>query len=269
VYLANGLLCNHRSYKRLGFGVLPFRPTKVEPVDETVAFCSTDAGNDYFAHFLLDDAATALLGRDFGNIIFGGAPGARTLQMQEYLKHFDVSYQETSLAWFRDLWIFTDHAQNQHRRQRLHQLRSLLSKRFSAEPSAAPAYIRRGRSGTRRILENETEIESLLVARGFHIIDPEVMSTDEICRLLHNSPLVVGVEGSQLAHGILNLRAGGALLCIQPAARFNAVFRGFSNSADLDWGFVVAEGTADSFRMPVERLLCLIDQLMERTEAPC
>ena len=95
------------------------------------------------------------------------------------------------------------------------------------------------------------------------------MTTDEICRLLHNSPLVVGVEGSQLAHGILNLRAGGALLCIQPAARFNAVFRGFSNSVGLDWGFVVADGTAENFQAPVERLLYVIDRLLEQTETPC
>jgi len=269
VYLAGGQLCNHHSYKRLTFGKLPFLPARVEPVDETVAFCSTDAGNDYFAHFLLDDAATALLGRDFGRTIFGGAPQPRTQQMLEYMKFFEVPYQEKSQAWFRDLWLFTDYPQNRNRRERLRQLKSLLRKKFKDKQSPTPAYIRRGKSGSQRYLENETEIESQLAARGFKIIDPEVMNADEICQQLNNSPLVVGVEGSQLAHGLLNLHSGGGLLCIQPADHFNAVYRGFCNSLDLNWGFVVAEGIATRCRLPVRRLLYMVDQMLEKTEPSC
>lgn len=265
ITLASGLICNHRSYEQLTFKKLPFRAAQVEVTDTTAALCSTAGGNDYFAHFLLDDAATALLGTEFGQVTFSGAQQPPTLQMREYLSYFGVPYNQRQQAKFRDIWLFTDHPHNRHRRKRMQHLRDRLREKFTSTDNRMPIYIRRGNSGSRRILENEAEIESLLAARGFGIVDPETMSTHEICRLLNNSPLAVGVEGSQLVHGVLNLRPQGALLCIQPAARFNAVFRGYCNSLDLNWGFVVAAGGADRFRLSTKRLLQTIDELLERS----
>jgi hypothetical protein len=264
VYLVKGQLCNYHSYKRLTFGDLSVRPVRVDQINETVAFCSSNAGNDYFAHFLLDDATTAILGQQFGRVMFGGSLRPRTSQMLDYMNHFRAPFREVSQVRFRDVWIFTDHPQNSHRRTRMLQLQSLLCAKFRGLQHPAPAYIRRGHSGTQRILENETQIESLLESRGFRIIDPETMTTDEICAQLSNSPLVIGVEGSHLVHGLINLRPGGGLLCIQPESRFNAVYRSFCHSLNLDWGFTVAEGAANHFRLPIERLNRAIDQMQER-----
>ena len=271
VYLVNGMLCNHRGYERLTYRNLPFQPARVETIEQTSAFCSSAPGNDYFAHFLLDDAATALLGKEFGQVTFARTPQPRTAHMLDYLRYFEVPYKEARPTKFRDLWVFTDHPQNSHRRERMQHFRTLLRKKFGDLQNPAPAYIRRGRSGIGipRILENETEIETLLARRGFRIVDPETMSADELCRQLINSPLIVGVEGSHLAHGVLNLQPGGALLCIQPAAHFNAVFRGYCNTLDLRWGFVVAAGQTNRFRQSTKRLLNTIDQLLEQANTSC
>ena len=269
IFLAAGRLCNYRSYKRLTFRTLPLMPMRTELVDETVAFCSSDAGNDYFAHFLLDDATTALLGEEFGRVVFGGNMKPRTSQMIDYMDFFDVSFSEASAAKFRDVWIFTDHPQNAHRRERLKTLCRRVRAKFADKQQPAPAYIRRGESGMSRKLENETEIEALLISRGFRIIDPESMTTSEICSQLNNSPLIVGVEGSQLAHGLLSLRPGGGMLCIQPAGRFNAMLRSFCNSLDMEWGFVVAEGSDTQFRVCEKRLLQTIDAILERGGTAC
>lgn len=270
VCLMDGQLCNYRSYRQLRFGRLGITPPRwLEDITETAALASTAAGNDYFAHFLLDDIPTALLGQQFGRVVFGGAQRPRTAHMLDYLGLLDAPYQELRQAWFRDVWIFKDYPQNSHRRARMQMLRSTLSERFSAGKDTAPAYIRRGNSGSRRMLENEAQIEALLAARGFNIIEPEALTAAQLCAALNGSPLVVGVEGSQLVHGILNLRPGGALLCIQPASRFNAVYRGFTNTLDLNWGFVVADGTVDSCRLSTERLLAAVELILERIKPPC
>ncbi len=263
VVLTTGQLCNGRSMKRLTFGKVPFTPARVGYSDTTVALCSSAAGNDYFAHFLLDDASTALLGSDFGQPICGGSLRPRTAQMLDYLQYCEVPCAAAAATRYRNLWLFTDHSQNSHRRARLQRLRERLRGRFAAGAANAPAYIRRGTAGSRRTLQNEVEIEALLQDRGFSIVDPETMSAAEICQMLNQSPLVVGVEGSQLAHAVLNLRPGGGLLCIQPAARFNAVYRGFCNSLELMWGFVVAAGTADQFHVSPTALLATIDRMLE------
>ncbi|MBT8421629.1 MAG: glycosyltransferase family 61 protein, partial [Gammaproteobacteria bacterium] len=222
VYVSPGILCNYRSYKRLTHRQLRLAPAAINEIEDTVAFCSTDAGNDYFAHFLLDDACTALLGEEFGRVVFGGIDSERTPHARHYLQAFSIANNEVAAARFRDLWFFTDYPQNSHRRARLQSLRSRLTERYGDKPATAPVYLKRGSSGQLRLLENEPELEALLSARGFDIIDPERLSVAEICSRINGAPLVVGVEGSQLAHGVLNLRAGGSLLCIQPAARFNA-----------------------------------------------
>ncbi len=263
VVLSAGQLCNGRSMKRLTFGKVPFSPAWVTDSETPVALCSSAAGNDYFAHFLLDDASTALLGSNFGQPVCGGSLRPRTAQMLDYLQYCEVPCAAAAATRYRDLWLFTDHSQNSHRRARLQQLRDRLRSRFAAGAANAPAYIRRGAAGSRRALQNEAEVEALLQERGFNIVDPESMSAAEICQLLNQSPLVVGVEGSQLAHGVLNLRPGGGLLCIQPAARFNAVYRGFCNSLELIWGFVVAAGSADQFQVSPAALLATIDRMLE------
>jgi hypothetical protein len=269
VCVAPGVLCDHHSYRRLTFGAVPARPCIVDEVTETVAFCSTDAGNDYFAHALLDDATTALLGATYGAVLFGGGRMPPTPQVRDYLAWFNVDHRYTRPAHLHDAWIFTDHAQNNGRRKRLAALRRRLTESFGIPSAVAPAYIRRGRSGAPRTLANEAEIEAALDRRGFRIVDPEHESTESICRKLQGAPLIVGVEGSQLAHGVLNLAAGGGLLCIQPAARFNAVYRSFTNSVDLHWGFVVAEGTADRFELNLERLIAVIERMLGQIEKSC
>ena len=103
-----------------------------------------------------------------------------------------------------------------------------------------------------------------MVANGFTIFDPETGALEQISARLNDSPLVVGVEGSQMVHGLLHLADDGVLLCIQPAARFNAVFRGFANTVGLSGAFVVAEGGLGHFRLCGDRLLATIDLAMAR-----
>jgi len=264
--LIDDQLCNFRSLKKLSFKKNRARCGAIAEISKTVAICSTAAGNDYFAHFLLDDLSTAMLAPDFGDAILGGAKAQRSEHIRDYRQVFSIDFAEANNIRLIEAWVFKDYAQNSHRRDRLLAMRQRIRSRFPVPTTGvAPAYIRRGASGNQRILENEPEIENILVGHGFKILDPESMTVDQICQQLSGCPLVVGVEGSQLVHGLLNLADNGVLLCIQPAARFNSVYRGFTNTLGLSWGFAVAEGSSDRFHMPHDRLLATIDLAMRQT----
>ena len=268
ICISQGRLCNASSYRALTFRKTTSKPTALTDISDTVAFCSTAGGNDYFAHLLLDDASTAILGREYGRVLLGGSQHPRTQHTLDYLDLFGIEYEDVDDVYLNDVWLFTDHPQNTHRRERLDALRTAVQARRVGN-TGTPAYLKRGRSGSARELVNEAELEAVLEKRGFRIVEPEQLTATEICDLLCDTPLVVGVEGSQLVHGVLNLKPNGGLLCIQPAARFNAVYRSFCNSLSLDWGFVVADGSDESFHLPPERLLGAIELMQERSQLSC
>ena len=258
--LADRCICNFWTYRSLTFRRRPIRFERLREAPDGAALCSTAAGNDYFAHFLMDDINTALMGRQFGRVVFANVGVPRTTHIKEYLAKLEIAHEDMSRAYFKNLWFFRDFPQNSHRRGRLRVIRDTLRGSWSLENGESkPAYIRRGASGSERRLENESEIEELLAARGFVIVDPEKDSLADVTHKLRDSKLVVGVEGSHLVHALFHLSDNGTLICIQPAARFNAVYRGFTHMAGLNWGFVVAEGSATCFRLSVDRLLATID----------
>ena len=86
-------------------------------------------------------------------------------------------------------------------------MRRRLRAKFS-RTSYSGAWIRRGKVGQRRILTNKGEVEAFLESRGFAIIDPQTMGVEEMIGKLLGAPIVVGVEGSQLSHGLLTVGDG-------------------------------------------------------------
>lgn len=265
--IASGRICTHRHFTMLTYQRRLPLPRLIDSVDTSMALCSTKEGNDYFAHFLLDDCSTALMAHEYGKPFLANAGGSlRTAHMHDYLTAFNLNLTDEVAIHVPELWLFRDFPQNSHRRSRLNALRDQLDSRYGTD-TTSPAYIRRGSTGAVRVLQNEQLIEDRLQKQGFQIIDPSELTVQEICNRINGSPLVVGVEGSHLAHGVLNLAPEGTLLCIQPATRFNAVYRDFSNSLDLNWGFVVAEGDVDGFTVDPDRLQAMIDRVLGTDQA--
>ena len=265
VALVKGRLSHARSHKALTFRRTYPTPRWLTETVDSAALASSNAGNDYFAHFVLDDIATMRLAQDFSQVVTANLGEPRSAHCEQYLNEFALQPTDIEAAYFKELWVFRDFPQNGHRRSRLRALAGELSARYGGSSEAVPpVFMRRGAKGAARLLTNEPEILEYLVGRGFQVIDPDRSSVSEMCGLLNGSPLAVGVEGSQLAHAVLNLRPGGALVCIQPPDRFNAVYRGFSASLDLRWGFVVGDGGDGRFSLPIERLSRTLDLVLHR-----
>lgn len=234
-------------------------PLRVDEIAEEAALCSTWQGNDYFAHFLFDDAAIHPLAARFARPFFSGARGPRTAHCRDYLAKFGMPYEERQNLRVRKLWMFRDFALGPDKRDRLCRMAARLRDMTEAPSPKPGAFIRRGTTGQVRVLENAAEVEAWCVAQGFVIVDPERQSVDEICAALKDVPLVIGVEGSQLVHALFTMARGGAILCIQPADRYNVVFRQLCAAMELNWGFVVAGGTVDGFRLDIRELAATVE----------
>ncbi|MDU9005546.1 glycosyltransferase family 61 protein [Sedimentitalea todarodis] len=262
--VGNNRVSTWAGFKDLSMRHARCRPLRVTEELDAAALCSTWQGNDFFAHFLIDDAATYSLAEDFAEPFYSGADMPRSPHCLDYLSRFGSKYVERQHVRVRDLWLFRDYSLGPDKRRRL---QSMAARAKAATPASEPspgAFIRRGVTGQVRALENAAEIEAWCVAQGFVIVDPEHQSVDEICAALKGVPLVVGVEGSHLVHALFTMAEGGAIVCIQPADRFNVIFRHLSAALNLHWGFVVAEGTSEGFHLELDKLKATLQLVQER-----
>lgn len=266
--IRNAVIGNNRvstatSIKDLSLQHANSRPFRINEELDTAALCSTWQGNDYFAHFLFDDAAMYPLARDFGEPFFSGMGLPRTAHCIDYLSRFGFAYAEKEHISVRQLWMFRDFSLGPDKRRRL---QHMAARTKAAQPAASPypgAFIRRGVKGQTRELDNAAEIEAWCAAQGFVIVDPEHQTVDEICAALNGVPLIIGVEGSHLVHGLFNMAEGGTMICIQPADRFNVIFRHLCAALNLRWGFVVAKGTIEGFHLELDHLKATLDLVQE------
>jgi capsular polysaccharide biosynthesis protein len=89
-------------------------------------------------------------------------------------------------------------------------------------------------------------------------VDPDLTSAGQIAAAIHNARLVVGIEGSHLAHAIYAIADGGTLLAIQPPNRFNNVFKDIADAMALRYAFIVGAPVPGGFEVEVDRLDRLI-----------
>jgi hypothetical protein len=220
----------------------------------------------YFGCMLLDGAPLSLIDeRGPTSLVLPGRPYSHE---SGYRRLLGLSQpQVVGRGWVRELTLYTDHAQNEFKRDRYRVLRSRLRASLPPRDPNAPrpmVYIGRGRAGEARVLVNEEQVIGALRGLGFKIIDPAVMSAEEIALETLDASLVVGVEGSQLAHTIFSMADDAAFLVIQPPTRVAMAFKEFTDCAEMTFGMVVADEAEGGFSMPVDMLLRMVDRMEAR-----
>ena len=154
-------------------------------------------------------------------------------------------------------------AENAHKRERMFEIRKRI---WSAYPTATHAgvFLVRGKTGQRRVLLNESELISSLSARGILVVQVEAASAEQIMRQCSNARVVIGVEGSQLNHGLISIADQGSMLVIQPPRRFNCHHKELCDILGVRYGFVVGESVDKSadFSVDTDRVHRLLDRLM-------
>ena len=111
------------------------------------------------------------------------------------------------------------------------------------------------------MLRNEREVaERLRDRRGFRILDPATSDVPTIVAACAGARTVIGIEGSQLIHGVNVLPPGGSLFVLQPPDRFVCFFKYLTDRDRQNFGFVVGTPAGAGFTIDpdeVERTLDL------------
>jgi hypothetical protein len=122
-------------------------------------------------------------------------------------------------------------------------------------------FIRRG-TGSPRKLVNEQHVMEHLGGLGFAIVDPGSSTPRDIAQACFDAEVVIGVEGSHLAHAFVQMSSTGAMLVIQPPDRFNNPFKDLCDAAGTSYAYVVAEARGEGFHVDLERLSRTMDLML-------
>ena len=188
---------------------------QLEMHSEAVLAC-TFSGNRYFGHWMTDDVTLTLAAQQIAETVRTSQP--LTAHQVDYSNLLGIVATPVHQAYFKKLIVIQDFGQNQFKRERYEYIRSKL-RTMPSRQSGQKVMLLRGNSGTKRSLVNENEIAEFLSSQGFVIVDPQKMSVDEILFETLGAEIVVGVEGSQLAHGLFPLGDAGTILTLQPLGR--------------------------------------------------
>jgi hypothetical protein len=233
----------------------------IEPIDlDRAALVSSYYGVRYFGHWLRDDCTLQLLARDL-DLPPLCLPGPAGLHIEGYTSLFDQSWTPTVRAYIKHLAIFSDHDQNGLRRQRYERLRDTVAARYPRGNLRSFVYLKRGADGVRRAIRNEDEIIRMLAASGFTVLDTASTPLEELLGTLVNARIVVSLEGSHIAHCVYAMPSDSGLLVLEPADRFSANQRLWTDCLGIRSGFVVGTPNETGYEFDPTEIRRTIDLL--------
>jgi glycosyl transferase family 61 len=221
-----------------------------------VTLRSSFIGCHFFGDWLLNDCATHLVA-DHGHPVLS-MPTPAWPDQGGYIELFGQDYGLLDRAHVRRIILFDDISHNSHKVKRLRKLRARVT-RSGVTNTNRIVYVVRGASGERRALINEREILEALEKRGIVVVRAEALSVRELISELLGARIIIGVEGSQLAHAVYTLREEGGVLAIQPPARFFNAHLDWARALGMQYGIVVGEERQAGFFLPVDDLFRTID----------
>lgn len=225
------------------------------------ALPSSWVGSRYFGHHVVDDSATAILAAQLAPAFRAPAPAVRGWShAATYRARMGVDVPVLHKARIAEAWVFEDWSMTAHRRTRLETLRRRL-RTGAGRRSGHGVFLRRRGSGEARNLVNEEAIERMLEGLGFEIIDLARDPADAIIEHCRDAGVVVGVEGSGFAHGLMGCAPEAAFVVLQHPYRFNNVWKDYTDALGLRYAYLVGEGTPDAFRIDPADLAATLDLL--------
>jgi hypothetical protein len=223
---------------------------------------STTVGARYFGHWLIDDCVQFLLANQTGAPICMSSADFK--HKKQYADYFAQDWAPSDSAIVDDLVLYQDFAQNSLKRRRYSELSSLISRILP--PREEPdhlVYLKRGRTGVLRAIENEEALVDELVKHGFKIVDVADDNVHDILSRLSKAKLVVSIEGSQIAHCTYALSRNSCLLVLEPPDHFTAIHRHWTECVGIHFGFVVGKKGSGGYRFSSSEILSTSDNLLK------
>ncbi|MHC8319930.1 glycosyltransferase family 61 protein [Pseudomonas sp. GB2N2] len=261
VWLIDGALYKDNASFWLSLKPGKFPRIVVDSEIERGAVYCTQNGNTWFGTRLMEDFPTYPLACNEGTPITT-APSAKfplSAQTRAYEDWLGMQPTRLNGAFFHELVLFDDMSNNQDRHLRYRamgeKLRSHVT--YANHPGVM---ILRGGDGDLRLLRNELDIaEHLRKTRGFRILDPLKNDVPTIVAACAGAQTVIGVEGSQLVHGVNVLQTGGSLLTLQPPNRFVSYYKYLTDRDRQNFGFVVGTPEGDGFKIDIQEVERTLD----------
>lgn len=265
--LRDVLFIDGNLYKGLGKHLIAGETkTWLAAVSETAPSGSIFANRQsdlYFGHWLSEELPT-LFGASDPGVVLGAPSGhSRYTHKVDYRRLYGLQ-EPTPLptrCLIPRLYLHTSTGFGNLHVQRIREMKQSLRDRGWRRKNER-VFVRRG-GGVARNLTNEAEVVERLATLGFAIVDPETMSGETLARECFDAAVVVGVEGSHLAHAFIQLSPGASMVIIQPPTRFDNPFKDLCDASDIHYGFVVATPGAGGFSQPVDRLLATLALIPE------
>lgn len=231
-------------------------------IERGAAYC-TQNGNTWFGTWLMEDCPTYALACNEG-VPITTAPSARYplfTQGPAYEQWLGMQPLRLRSAFFHELVLFDDVSNNRSRHLRYRAMGDKLLSHVDATPHPG-VFILRGSDGDLRLLRNELEIaEHLRKHRGFRVINPMQSDVPSIVAACAGARTVIGVEGSQLVHGVNVLQTGGNLLVLQPPNRFVSYYKYLTDRDGQHFAFVVGMPQGDGFTVDIDEVERTLDLL--------
>ena len=120
--------------------------------------------------------------------------------LPQYQTYFTQNWAPTTRAFIDHLIIFQDFSHNRLKQDRYKELRRRIRAQVPRDGRTTYVYLRRGRTGALRTIQNEREIIDELIKCGFVIVDVGSDDLGHIVGTLSNAELVISLEGSHVAH---------------------------------------------------------------------
>lgn len=215
-------------------------------------------GNRWFGNWLSDDCLAYPLAAGHGEIVTT-RPAAG--HVPDYEARLGMTPRRMNRVHFDELVIFNDHANNSHRQARATAMRDRLV--AGADIASHPGvYLVRGTTGDPRLLVNEREIaDRLQRERGFVVLDPSSASVEEIVRVCGGARVIAGIEGSQMAHGMMLMPADATFFAIFPPDRVVSVMKIPVDRQGQTFAAVIGEGVAERFTVSWDEVNATLDLL--------
>jgi hypothetical protein len=258
--LAQGTLYCGSGYQVIRSGSKRLRLNRNQDHLAEMQLCSNYVIERYFGHWMADGLALELLAaqRSITGLKLAGNPW---LHEPGYRELFDLQVTRSDNARVDRLWVIDDRGINHGWISRFEELRRRVQS-VAVANHAKRVMLTRGTLGSERNLVNSSEVQEALVRLGFDIVHPELESARSITERLRGAEIVITVEGSAQGHCWLSMQRRSSFVAIQPPTRFNALGKVRADAAGINYGYVVADPHAKGFRLPVDRLMRTIDEVV-------
>ena len=240
--------------------IQPFPPIKVDTEINIASIYNSYPSHQYFGTWLLLDCNIYPLAASEGLPVTSNIYASP--HMLEYESLLDMKPFRTNAAYLENTIFFNDDCgMNADKHKRFSANRKKLLSIFPST-SHPGVFILRRNSGQSRIMINELEIaEQLKNKYGFKVVDVNKHSVAEILTACAGAKILIGIEGSQLIHGLMVLQPGASVLILQPPDRFCGVIKMTTDMENQNFAFVVGIPKEEGFYIDMEEVERTIDLL--------